>query len=705
MQTIYKLSKYLNILTIIFIISNATIVKSNELNVPIKKPENYNVDIQKKLPIIKNNKLKILNEFSKEDYNNYINNINTYSLYPLENSNKFHIRNIDIYSEKITDKTINWLYLRAKNSDPLINEMIYFIENNSDWPDINKIQIKIEKKLFKKRPSKEFILNYFEKFPPLSSYGYIILSIAHFDQRNYRLGKELYKHAWHKMKMSEEQKEFFFNYCNICINNEDLLLRIDRMYYTNQLNDLLRTTDRLNSNYMPIGIFLHEISNNKKLNNIHLNAISKTFSSDSTFLVGKIRYYLDNNNYENASKLLLTKMNADNTIKNPVLWGVQQELIAKKFISQNRYDEAYSILNLHQLTSGLMYDNIEFLSGWLALKKLNKAQSSIQHFKNIKNNTKDNSTLAKAEYWIGMAYQKLQINESYNKHIENSSAYPFTFYGQVSANLLNKKGLHEKRTEKIQDKFSNKTVIEKNELFFAAKLLVAANKPYMGSKFLYKLSEIYKSPNDRNTLSRYANIVNLPQTAIRIAKKQDIYSKSNLKNLYPINDFPRIEMNSNNEINKPIVYSIIRQETEFESKAVSYSGAIGLMQIMPSTAKMLAKQENIRYSTKQLLENSSYNVRLGSRYIKDLVEEFNGSYVLAISAYNAGPNRIKKWIKTYGDPREDDIDSIDWIEMIPYKETRSYVKKVLSNIQIYRILLNKDVNDIRLINDLKKSTI
>ena len=705
MQKLYKFSKYLHFLIVVFIFFNTTIAESRDLNGPIKKPEKYNIDNEKKLPIIKDNNIRILNEFSIEDYNNYINNIGIYSIHNSENANKFNLNNINIYSKIVTEKTFNWLYLRSEKSNPLINEMIYFIENNPDWPDINKIQIKIEKKIFTKKPSKEFTINYFKKFPPISSYGHIMLSVAHFDQGNYRLGKELYKHAWHKMKMSEEVEDFFLKYCNICINDEDLVFRFDRMYYLNQKDDLLRVANKLNSDYILIGNFLNKVTNNEILNNRHLNEISKKFNNNSTFLVGKIKYLIQNNNYEDASKLLLTSMNSDIVIKNPVLWGVQQELIAKKFISQDRYTEAYIILNLHQLSSGQIYDSIEFLSGWLALKKLKKTKASLSHFQNLNNNTQDDSTLAKSEYWLGMAYKELQINENYNKHIKNSSAYPFTFYGQLSINLLNQKNPYENYRKKINDGLSNNITIEKNELFIVAKLLAAANKPYMGSKFLYKLSELSENPNEKDALSRYANIVNLPQTSIRIAKKQDIYSNSNLINLYPINDFPKLVENSNNKDGDAIVYSIIRQESEFESKAISYSGAIGLMQIMPSTGKMLAKQEKIEYSQNKLQEDPFYNVQLGSRYISDLIKQFDGSYILAISSYNAGPNRVKKWIKTNGDPREEKIDNIDWIEMIPYKETRSYVKKVLSNMQIYRILLNPEISDIRLIDDLKKSSI
>ncbi|MFT6497074.1 MAG: soluble lytic murein transglycosylase [Alphaproteobacteria bacterium] len=648
---------------------NITTTKSNELNNPIKKPEKYNLDIKTKLPIARPNILK------------------------------------SVYNKEIAEKTINWLYLRSENSDPLINNMIYFIENNTDWPDVDKIQKKIEKKIFNKKPSNEFIIDYFKKFPPLSSYGYITLSITHFEQGNYGLAKDLYKHAWHKMKMSKEEEEVFLNYCNICINKEDMIIRFDRMYYLNELNGLQRAANRINSDYNLFGKFIDQAADNKNLSTGILDEISNKFKDNSTFHVAIAKYHAQKNNYNDASKLILSNMNSDIPVKNPVLWAVQQELVAKEFISQSRYSEAYLILSLHQLTSGKMYDSIEFLSGWLALKKLNKAQISLNHFENLKNNTQDDSTIAKAEYWIGMSYKELQLNENYSKHIENSSAYPFTFYGQLSIDLLNKIEIYEYHTEKINTKSLNEIALEKNELFIAAKLLVIDKKPYMASKFLYKLSELYPEHRDRLVLSRYANIVNLPQTSIRVAKKQNIHSNANLTFLYPINDFPELEKHLTNKKDNTIIYSIIRQESEFESKAISYSGAIGLMQIMPSTGKMLAKQEKIRYSSKKLQSDPSYNVNLGSRYISDLIKEFNGSYILAISAYNAGPNRVKKWIKKNGDPRKENIDSIDWIEMIPYKETRSYVKKVLSNMQIYRMILDNEINDIRLINDLKKSTI
>ena len=125
-----------------------------------------------------------------------------------------------------------------------------------------------------------------------------------------------------------------------------------------------------------------------------------------------------------------------------------------------------------------------------------------------------------------------------------------------------------------------------------------------------------------------------------------------------------------------------------------------MMQIMPSTAKMLSRQEKLKYDQNKVLEDSSYNVQLGSRYIFDLVKEFDGSYIRAISSYNAGPNRIKQWNKNN---TTDNV--LDWIELIPFKETRYYVKNVLRNVQFYRILLNIEDNKFNILDDLEGNSL
>ena len=142
-------------------------------------------------------------------------------------------------------------------------------------------------------------------------------------------------------------------------------------------------------------------------------------------------------------------------------------------------------------------------------------------------------------------------------------------------------------------------------------------------------------------------------------------------------------------LDDPFILALIRQESEFDSKANSFAGAKGLMQIMPATGKLLSKKVGLGYSRAKLTENDFYNLQLGSFYITNLYNEFNGSIYMALAAYNAGPHRVTRWIRRFGDPRTNKIDPIDWIELIPFSETRNYVQRVIENIQVYKFVLEK----------------
>ena len=152
----------------------------------------------------------------------------------------------------------------------------------------------------------------------------------------------------------------------------------------------------------------------------------------------------------------------------------------------------------------------------------------------------------------------------------------------------------------------------------------------------------------------------------------------------------------------PFIHAIIRQESAFNRKAVSSAGARGLMQLLPSTASRVAKKSSLPYSRKKLTTDIRYNLKLGQAYLKELLDAFNKSYILTLAAYNAGPNRVKKWIKNYGDPRHMEVDPIDWIEKIPFGETRNYVQRVMENLHVYRRLMRGDGNPFNPEQDLRR---
>ena len=176
--------------------------------------------------------------------------------------------------------------------------------------------------------------------------------------------------------------------------------------------------------------------------------------------------------------------------------------------------------------------------------------------------------------------------------------------------------------------------------------------------------------------------------AIQVAKIAS-YEKRFINNYnYPVIGTPKI-INGRKIPNSALILSIIRQESEFDISANSSAGARGLMQLMTYTAKVVAKQAKLPYSKSRLTSDPEYNINLGSHYIAGLILEYDGAYPFAIAAYNAGPKRVRYWKKINKNPQKKEIDYVDWIELIKFKETRNYVQRVLENVNVYKYMLNQ----------------
>ena len=197
--------------------------------------------------------------------------------------------------------------------------------------------------------------------------------------------------------------------------------------------------------------------------------------------------------------------------------------------------------------------------------------------------------------------------------------------------------------------------------------------------FIRKLNTMAETPGWRSEVAGLARAGGRPDLAIRTAKIAYRQGANLIED-----GFPLLPTKTASDLELSLIHAVIRQESAFNKKAISHAGARGLMQLMPYTAKRVAKRKSLPYVRRNLTEDTDYNLSLGTAYLGELVKEFNGSYILALSAYNAGPARAKRWLKKYGDPRDLSVDAIDWVELIPFSETRNYVQRVMENLHVYR---------------------
>ncbi|MGI9378771.1 MAG: transglycosylase SLT domain-containing protein, partial [Methyloligellaceae bacterium] len=342
-----------------------------------------------------------------------------------------------------------------------------------------------------------------------------------------------------------------------------------------------------------------------------------------------------------------------------------------------------------------------FLSGWLALRFVRKTDEAFKHFTDLSKSADGPRTRSRSHFWLGRTALARKDQKTARQHFTAGAKYFNTFYGQLSrqridTNLVDIK-IESPRfaTEKSAEEFFKRDAIQ---------ALIVAQKAELKTtvvRFLTRLRNRSREPADLHVLAELASRLGHPQQAVRIGKRAMFFDIPLVKFAYPVDALPEFEpLRPLPE--RALIFAIARQESEFNPKIVSHAGARGLMQVMPITARHVSRQHKIKYELKRLLTDPAYNCRIGSAYIADRMDEFDGSYVKTIAGFNAGPGRVRQWMRKFGDPGTKNIDPIDWIERIPFTETRNYVQKVLANVQVYRARLGTPNEALRIVADLNR---
>ena len=348
-------------------------------------------------------------------------------------------------------------------------------------------------------------------------------------------------------------------------------------------------------------------------------------------------------------------------------------------MEEEKWGSAYHLVKTHKQVSGFSFAQAEFLAGWLALRKIGKPWDGFKHFEKLFNAVESPISRSRGAYWAGLASDTLGYQDIGNQWYQVAAKYQTTFYGQMAAQRINLPfGLLKPTAFQITAKA--KLDFSKDEFIKAVTTLHNAKRHYEAKQFLTAFIESRPSGLGYKLAADFADKLGYKDSAVRIAKKAE-------RNGYimPYYLFPIIQEATSGHlpIHPAFSHGIMRQESAFDQYAQSGAGALGLMQLMPPTAKETAQKAGLPYSKSRLTTDPTYNMTLGSLYIQQMLDQFDGNRTLAIAAYNAGPGRVTGWLDEIGDPRNPDIDEVDWIETIPVYETRNYVQRVTEAINVY----------------------
>ena len=379
--------------------------------------------------------------------------------------------------------------------------------------------------------------------------------------------------------------------------------------------------------------------------------------------------------------------NTKDYLVRPDKWWKEREIISRSLIYKKKYELAYKISSNHALTEGPEFASAEWMSGWIALSFLNDPILAIDHFNKFYSNVGYPISLARGAFWLGRSYEKIGDKSSSDKWYKDAAKFPTTYYGQLAFMKVYPDKKYELKLEENIDKDYKKKFFEK-DIVKIVYLLDELNKSKYTKFIVRHLANDNIIKGSETFAAELATDISRYDFAIQVAKIAS-YEKRFINNYnYPVIGTPKI-INGRKIPNSALILSIIRQESEFDISANSSAGARGLMQLMTYTAKVVAKQAKLPYSKSRLTSDPEYNINLGSHYIAGLILEYDGAYPFAIAAYNAGPKRVRYWKKINKNPQKKEIDYVDWIELIKFKETRNYVQRVLENYNVYRYVLEQ----------------
>ena len=585
-------------------------------------------------------------------------------------------------SDKLVYEIIIWTYLTEADYTPPFSDLKAFILRHPTWPNQEFLRRRAEDALTNESP--QTVVAWLGRFPPLSAKGKIALAQARIALTPGLVNSPeilgLLREGWVNYDFTQSEEQEFIKRHSGILREQEYAERIDRLLWEGKVTASRRIMGRVSPARQKLfnaRILLMQDTRNAE---DAARAVAPSLKGDPGLLYERIKWRERRGSKDDLESKLLA---LPKKLKYPERWWTLKMPYIYRFLSQKRYREAYQLSRNHDTTDGIVFAEGEFLAGWVALRFLNEPRTAYRHFYGLYHGVETPVSRARAAYWASRA-----ARENGNKDIESNwllvaSQFPTVFYGQMAAIRRGEKNLNIRSqpevTQQDRDNFS------RNELMKAAVLLDAFGRRDNAKSFLKSALESAKTLGERLLITKYGSDRGELDLTIVVSKHAASLGTMLMETGYPV-----LSNIDNDKPERALTHAIIRQESMFDPNAKSPAGALGLMQLMPATAKHVAQRAGFKYTQSRLTSDPDFNITVGSRYLANLVDSFGGSYVLGIAAYNAGPGNVNKWLRDMGDPRlmKDTDMIVDWIELIPFKETRNYVQRVLEALQVYRHSVN-----------------
>ncbi len=577
-------------------------------------------------------------------------------------------------------------------------------EEFAGWPDHGKIIELGENTILSSGLTADERIAWLKRYGPQTPRGYLALADSYLSQARAAEQRATIVELWRTRTLSSDVADTVLAQHGGLLTTDDHWARVDMLIWRSNLREAAALYPRITEGLRRLAMARIALHQNQKSVDGLVDAVPAEYANDPGLAYERARWRERRGNEAGELEMLLRARGAAATpAGRESIWD-EKHSVVRRLIREGDFQTAYLLATDHGLSSGEGFRDAEWEAGWLALEKLNNPVQAEAHFRTFGAGVETPISISRAQYWLGRALEAQGRMPEAQAAYEIGSKYPYVFYGQLAAEKV-----AAWRPEAGILAFApvappttaERAAFETRPIVRAAILLAETGRTASFERFSFAIDDMLATPVEHQMLYEIGRDYLEMRAAIRGAKAGLGRGVVAPDAVFPVLPLPKSTRNGAAE--DAMVLALSRQESEFNPRAISSADARGLMQLVPRYAQDEARKVGIPYRTSWLTDDPTYNLRIGRGFLDELVQRYNGSYILAAAAYNAGPSRVSQWMDAFGDPREGGgADPIDWIESIPFSETRNYVQRVLENTVVYRHRLTGRPTEITLSKDIRR---
>jgi soluble lytic murein transglycosylase len=580
--------------------------------------------------------------------------------------------------DPVAPRLAEWLAYRQGLGE--FGDISGFLERHPGWPSAGRLRLNAERKI-DGAASPDVVISFFKASPPKTDNG-ALLYLKALLARGFRDEASSYaREVWSFMTFDSRTEKEFLKVAAPFLRKQDHQGRLDRLLWDGHAISAKRMYPKVGRDLQLLADARIRLRKRQAGVDAAIGRVPGALLSDPGLVFERARWRRRAGNWEGAAELLLDKNSPD--VGSPGRWWDERSYVARYLLRKGHITDAYRLAASYGSVNDADQAEALWLAGWVALRFLEDAKLARSHFEKLHASVSYPISVARGAYWSGRAAEAMGDMEAASRWYRTAATQSMTYYGQLAAARV---GIPAPPLEAAPPPAidpATRAAFADEELARAARYAAALKDSWPLRQLVEELFDRMPDITHRNLAASLAVRLGRPDLGVRLAKQALLDGQVLADSGYPQVPVP----NDGARVEAALTHAIIRQESVFDAEARSPAGARGLMQLMPATAREVSRSLKVSYRVEKLTD-ADFNMRLGRAYFASLLEDFNGSYIMAIAGYNAGPHRVKRWIGEFGDPRNPDVDPIDWVESIPFSETRNYVQRVLENLQVYRHIMS-----------------